>query len=67
MVFQRLKFCDPWGGEAHNMRHRLKELGMPFLFLEREYGRVHAGQVRTRVQAFHELIESAARRQRRTA
>ena len=67
VVFQRLKFCDPWGGEAHNMRHRLKELGMPFLFLEREYGRVHAGQVRTRVQAFHELIESAARRQRRTA
>lgn len=65
VVFQRLKFCDPWGGEAHNLRHRLKEAGVPFLFLEREYGQVHAGQVRTRVQAFHELIESAARRKAR--
>lgn len=62
VVFQRLTFCDPWGGEVHNLRHRLKPLGMPMLVLEREYGRVPTGQVRTRVQAFLELIESGARR-----
>lgn len=63
VVFQRLTFCDPWGGEVHNLRHRLKPLGMPMLVLEREYGRVPTGQVRTRVQAFLELIESGARRE----
>ncbi len=63
VVFQRLTFCDPWGGEVHNLRHRLKPLGMPMLVLEREYGRVPTGQVRTRVQAFLELIESGQRRE----
>lgn len=62
VVFQRLMFCDPWGGEAHNLRRRLKRHGIPLLVLEREYGLVHAGQVRTRIQAFMELIESQARR-----
>lgn len=62
VVFQRLMFCDPWGGEAHNLRRRLKRHDLPLLVIEREYGQVHAGQVRTRVQAFMELIESRARR-----
>ena len=64
IVFQRLKFCDPWGGESHNLRHRLKDTGLPILNLEREYGRLNVGQVKTRVQAFLELIESLAGRPR---
>lgn len=64
VVFQRLKFCDPWGGEAHNLRRRLKEQGIPLLVLEREYGLVNPGQVKTRVQAFLELIESGSRRRK---
>ncbi len=67
VVFQRLKFCDPWGSDAHNLRHRLRDLGVPLLLLEREYGMAHAGQVSTRVQAFMELIESSARRGRKGA
>jgi len=62
VVFQRLKFCDPWGGEEHNLRRRVKQHQIPFLTLEREYGQVHAGQVRTRVQAFMEMMESRSRR-----
>jgi hypothetical protein len=38
-------------------------MGVPLLALEREYGLVHAGQVRTRIQAFLEMIESAVRRE----
>jgi benzoyl-CoA reductase/2-hydroxyglutaryl-CoA dehydratase subunit BcrC/BadD/HgdB len=64
VVFQRLKFCDPWGGEAHNLRRRMKEHGIPLLILEREYGLVNPGQVKTRVQAFLELIESSTRRRK---
>ena len=59
MVFQRLKFCDPFGGEAHNLTHRLRKLGIPLLVLEREYGSSALGQVETRVQAFMEQIYEA--------
>lgn len=62
VVFQRLKFCDPWGGEAHNLGRRCRKHGIPVLFLDREYGHPHTGQVGTRVQAFIEMIESMARR-----
>ena len=62
VVFQRLKFCDPWGAEGHKLRLRCKRMGLPLLVLEREYGLVHAGQVKTRVQAFMEMIEAARRK-----
>ena len=64
MVFQRLTFCDPWGGEAHHLAIRLRDAGVPFLPLEREYGTSAVGQVRTRVQAFVEQIAAARRRDR---
>lgn len=64
VIFQRIKFCDPWGGEGHHLRLRLLEHDVPLLILEREYGQVNPGQVGTRVQAFCELIEARARRQR---
>ncbi len=64
VIFQRIKFCDPWGGEGHNLRRRLAELDIPLLILEREYGQVNPGQVSTRVQAFCELLEARARRRR---
>lgn len=64
VVFQRLKFCDPWGAEAHKLRLRCKRMGVPLLVLEREYGLVHAGQVKTRVQAFMEMISASSRKDR---
>jgi benzoyl-CoA reductase/2-hydroxyglutaryl-CoA dehydratase subunit BcrC/BadD/HgdB len=67
VVVQRLKFCDPWGAEAHKLRLRCKRVGVPLLVLEREYGLVHAGQVRTRVQAFLEMISAANRKGRAQA
>lgn len=59
-VFERVIFCDPWGGELHNILHRAKKEGaFPLLSLTREYNIVATGQVRTRVQAFVEKIEIA--------
>lgn len=61
IVFQRLLFCDPWGADQHNVMRRSKvPPAIPTLFLTREYGVVAGGQLRTRVQAFVEQIESAA-------
>ena len=62
-----MKFCDPWGAEAHKLRLRCKRMGVPLLVIEREYGLVHAGQVRTRVQAFLEMISASNRKDRARA
>jgi len=55
-IFQRMKFCDPWGGDAHNLLHRKKSSPMHLLVLDREYGVVSTGQIKTRVQAFLESM-----------
>ncbi len=56
VIFQRMKFCDPWAGDGHNLYWRMKEAGIPFLSLDREYQVAAAGQVKTRVQAFMEQM-----------
>jgi len=56
IIFQRIKFCQLWSGDAHNLRHRFQENPVPFLVLDREYGTVSTGQIKTRVQAFLEKI-----------
>jgi benzoyl-CoA reductase subunit C len=58
LVYQRIKFCQLWGSEYHNMIQFCRKEGMPILSLEREYGVISTGQVKTRIQAFLESIES---------
>jgi len=61
VIFQRLLFCDAWGADQHNVMLRSRgSPPIPTLFLTREYGVVPTGQLRTRVQAFVERLESAA-------
>jgi benzoyl-CoA reductase subunit C len=56
IIFQRMKFCDPWASDGHNLYWRMRKEGIPFLGLEREYGVPATGQVGTRVQAFLEMM-----------
>jgi benzoyl-CoA reductase/2-hydroxyglutaryl-CoA dehydratase subunit BcrC/BadD/HgdB len=56
IIFQRMKFCDPWAGDGHSLYWRMKEEGIPFIGLEREYQVPASGQVQTRVQAFLEQM-----------
>lgn len=58
IIYQRLKFCQIWGVDMHNMTPLCEERGIPLLYLEREYGFLSTGQLKTRLQAFTELIES---------
>jgi benzoyl-CoA reductase subunit C len=58
VISERIVFCDQWAGEIFMLNDDLKEAGIPFLKLDREYIMAGAGQVRTRVQAF---IESMGR------
>jgi benzoyl-CoA reductase subunit C len=57
VVFQRIRYCDLWGGQLLYLPRELKQSGIPLLSLEREYRLSPAGQLRTRVQAFLERIE----------
>jgi benzoyl-CoA reductase/2-hydroxyglutaryl-CoA dehydratase subunit BcrC/BadD/HgdB len=56
IIFQRMKFCDPWAGDGHSMYWAMRDEGIPFLALEREYRVSASGQVGTRIQAFLEQM-----------
>lgn len=56
VIFQRMRYCDLWGGQILMLRKELKEAGIPLLELEREYILGSTGQLKTRAQAFLERI-----------
>ena len=58
VIFQRMKFCAIWWAEIFMLRKKLKEEGVPFLELEREYVLSGAGAMKTRVQTFMEILET---------
>ena len=58
VILQRMKFCILWWAEIFLLRNRLKEEGIPFLELEREYVLSGAGAMKTRVQTFMEILEA---------
>jgi bzd-type benzoyl-CoA reductase N subunit len=57
IIGERLIFCDQWLVEHYMTANDLKQDGIPFLQLDREYILSGKGQLRTRVQAFLEAIE----------
>jgi len=56
VIGERLLFCDSWVVEHYMNDQDLKEAGVPFLKLDREYILSGKGQLRTRVQAFMEML-----------
>jgi benzoyl-CoA reductase/2-hydroxyglutaryl-CoA dehydratase subunit BcrC/BadD/HgdB len=57
IIYQKMQFCDLWGGASLYLENKLKELKIPFLSFQREHIVTHAGQIGTRVEAFIEMIE----------
>jgi len=57
VIFESMKFCDFWSGERFMTQKKFKEYGIPILDLEREYITSGIGQMKTRVQAFLEVLE----------
>jgi benzoyl-CoA reductase subunit C len=60
IIGERLQFCDNWLVEHYMTNNDLKEHGnrIPFLQLDREYILSGRGQMKTRVQAFLETMET---------
>lgn len=56
VIGERMLFCDFWCAEHYMNNNDMKESGIPFLQLDREYVSSGVGQLRTRVQAFLETM-----------
>jgi len=55
VIFARVKFCEPHGFDYAGMAHALAQAGVPYLLVELEQAS-QAGQLRTRVEAFIEML-----------
>jgi len=55
VIFARQKFCEPHGFDYVPLKAALERAGVPHLLVELEQT-PHAGQMRTRVEAFLEMI-----------
>lgn len=58
VISQIIRYCVPYAHDLSLITARLKEIGIPTLALDVEYGTSGSGQIRTRVQAFLEMLEA---------
>lgn len=56
VVLQALRYCDIHGYEVPGLSDYLDHIGLPGIYLEHDYGKAALAQLRTRVQAFLEII-----------
>lgn len=56
LIFLHLKFCEPENYDYNDMREALNSVGIPNLRLETEVANPSLGQIRTRLEAFIEMI-----------
>jgi benzoyl-CoA reductase/2-hydroxyglutaryl-CoA dehydratase subunit BcrC/BadD/HgdB len=61
MVYYNLKYCDIWRAEYKFIKDTLyKEFSVPSLLIETDYSPTDVGTIRTKVEAFLEMIEEHA-------
>ncbi len=58
VVSQIIRYCVPYCHDLPLLTKRLQQHGIPTLALDVEYGTSGSGQIRTRVQAFLEMLEA---------
>jgi benzoyl-CoA reductase/2-hydroxyglutaryl-CoA dehydratase subunit BcrC/BadD/HgdB len=56
VIMQTLRFCDIHGYEVPGLGDYLDSIGIPHTYLEHDYSRAALAQMRTRIQAFIEII-----------
>jgi benzoyl-CoA reductase subunit C len=56
IIFISLKFCDTVLYSFPLIKERLNQMGIPILYLEMEYNNFSGGQLKTRIQAFLEML-----------
>jgi len=61
IIFERMVHCSLWACETLSLEKDAKDMNIPLLILEREYVASGLGQLKTRIQAFIEMIEGGKR------
>jgi benzoyl-CoA reductase/2-hydroxyglutaryl-CoA dehydratase subunit BcrC/BadD/HgdB len=56
VILQSMKYCDTHGYEVPAIKAYFDRLGIPSLYLEHEYTMVALAPLKTRVEAFIEMI-----------
>ena len=64
VILYIIRYCDTFGFDLPDVEHYLKETGLPTLVIEEDYIMGNIGRMKTRVQAFLEVLTSAATPQR---
>ncbi len=57
VVHYNLQFCHTYANEAITMEKKLEDAGIPLLRIETDYSDEDAGQLKTRIEAFLEMIK----------
>jgi bzd-type benzoyl-CoA reductase N subunit len=57
VISQIVRYCVPYSHDLPLLIKKLKNIGIPLLALDVEYGTPGSGQIQTRVQAFLEMLE----------
>jgi len=61
VIHYALQFCTPYMYEAYKAKDAVEAKGMPFLKIETDYSMEDMGQLKTRVEAFLEILKDGAR------
>ncbi|MGQ9556939.1 MAG: double-cubane-cluster-containing anaerobic reductase [Desulfurispora sp.] len=57
VIHVSLSFCDPYSIEANRVEKACRQAGIPLLKLETDYGQEDTEQLKTRVEAFLEILK----------
>ncbi len=61
IIHYAIQFCTPYMIEAFKVKKHSEKIGLPFLKIETDYSMEDMGQIKTRVEAFLELIDKGTR------
>ena len=56
VIHYSIQFCTPYSTEAYKVEKALQGMGIPCLKIETDYGMEDMGQLKTRVEAFLEMV-----------
>jgi benzoyl-CoA reductase/2-hydroxyglutaryl-CoA dehydratase subunit BcrC/BadD/HgdB len=56
VIHYNIQFCTPYSMEAYKVEKGLQQKGIPCLKIESDYGMEDVGQLKTRVEAFLEMV-----------
>ena len=57
VIWYELTCCETYDSEAYYFSREMEERGIPFLMLESDYTSADVGQLRTRIEAFFEIVK----------